>query len=83
MNRSGIVDGGLVHVKSTNIVNNGDIAVFCIDDEVTIKTYNKTIEGIFLIASNTDYKPRFFTFKEANEHNLKIIGKVIFSKTVF
>lgn len=32
MNQSGIVDGGLVYVKSTNIVNNGDIAVFCIDD---------------------------------------------------
>lgn len=83
MNQSGIVDGGLVYVKSTNIVNNGDIAVFCIDDEVTIKIYEKTKEGIKLIASNPNYETRFFSFKDAQIHNLKIIGKVIFSKVIF
>lgn len=83
MINDGIIDGGLIYVKATNIVKNGDIAVVCIDDEVTIKRYEKTKDGIALIASNPSYKTKLFTFKEAEEHSLKVIGKVLFAKNVF
>lgn len=83
MINDGIIDGGLIYVKSTNIVKNGDIAVVCFDDEVTIKRYEKTKDGIALIASNPSYKTKLFTFKEAEEHSLKVIGKVLFAKNVF
>lgn len=83
MINDGIIDGGLIYVKATNIVKNGDIAVVCFDDEVTIKRYEKTKDGIALIASNPSYKTKLFTFKEAEEHSLKVIGKVLFAKNVF
>lgn len=83
MINDGIIDGGLIYVKATNIVKNGDIAVVCIDDEVTIKRYKKRKDGIALIASNPSYETKLFTFKEAEEHSLKVIGKVLFAKNVF
>ena len=39
MKDSGIIEGSLVYVKATNVVRNGDIAVVCVDDEVTNKIY--------------------------------------------
>lgn len=55
MKDSGIIEGSLVYVKATNVVRNGDIAVVCVDDEVTIKFYEKRKDEISLITSNTSY----------------------------
>ena len=49
MKDSGIIEGSLVYVKATNVVRNGDIAVVCVDDEVTIKFYEKRKDEIALI----------------------------------
>lgn len=53
------------------------------DDEVTIKRYKKIKDGIALIASNPSYETKLFTFKEAEEHSLKVISKVLFAKNAF
>ena len=83
MKDSGIIEGSLVYVKATNVVRNGDIAVVCIDDEVTIKFYEKRKDEIALIPSNSSYETKVFSPKEASKHNIKIIGKVLFCKTMF
>lgn len=83
MKDSGIIEGSLVYVKATNVVRNGDIAVVCVDDEVTIKFYEKRKDEIALIPSNSSYETKVFSPKEASKHNIKIIGKVLFCKTTF
>lgn len=83
MKDSGIIEGSLVYVKATNVVRNGDIAVVCVDDEVTIKFYEKRKDEIALIPSNLSYETKVFSPKEASKHNIKIIGKVLFCKTMF
>lgn len=83
MKDSGIIEGSLVYVKATNVVRNGDIAVVCVDDEVTIKFYEKRKDEITLIPSNSSYETKVFSPKEASKHNIKIIGKVLFCKTMF
>lgn len=83
MKDSGIIEGSLVYVKATNVVRNGDIAVVCVDDEVTIKFYEKRKDEIALIPSNSSYETKVFSPKEASKHNIKIIRKVLFCKTMF
>ena len=83
MKDSGIIEGSLVYVKATNVVRNGDIAVVCVDDEVTIKFYEKRKDEIALIPSNSSYETKVFSPKEASKHNIKIIGNVLFCKTMF
>ena len=83
MKDSGIIEGSLVYVKATNVVRNGDIAVVCVDGEVTIKFYEKRKDEIALIPSNSSYETKVFSPKEASKHNIKIIGKVLFCKTMF
>ena len=80
MINAGITDGGLVYVKQCSFVKNGDIAVISFNDEVTVKRFYKTEAGYDLIAENPSVENRHFTFEEAENVSLKILGKVIFSK---
>ena len=54
----GIFDGDLVAVSKTPTAQQGDIVVVRIDEEVTLKRWNR-ISGnhIQLIAENDDYAP--------------------------
>jgi len=53
----GIFDNDLVAVKNTQTANNGEIVVARIDDEVTVKRFQKNKNEILLIAENVDYQP--------------------------
>ena len=54
----GIHDGDLLAVHQTKSVKNGDIVVARIDDEVTVKRYEKLSPSkILLHAENADYAP--------------------------
>jgi repressor LexA len=53
----GIFDNDLVAVKNTQAANNGEIVVARIDDEVTVKRFQKANNEIRLIAENSDYQP--------------------------
>ena len=44
-------------VKNTQSANNGEIIVARIDDEVTVKRFQKNKNEILLIAENIDYQP--------------------------
>nr|WP_315486710.1 transcriptional repressor LexA [uncultured Undibacterium sp.] len=53
----GIMDGDLLAVKKTDSVRNGQIVVARIGEEVTVKRYMKTSNGIELLPENPDFSP--------------------------
>ncbi|HVO75122.1 MAG TPA: S24 family peptidase, partial [Ignavibacteriaceae bacterium] len=70
---AGIFDGDLVIVSPKKEAANGEIVVARIDDEVTVKTFQKKNQSIILIPENEKYKP--IEVKETKDFS--IIGKVI------
>lgn len=52
-----ILDGDLLAIHKTNIAENGQIIVARIDDEVTVKRFNKRNNAIWLIAENAEFAP--------------------------
>jgi len=73
MINAGIFDGDLVIVSPKKEAANGEIVVARIDDEVTVKTFQKKNQSIILIPENEKYKP--IEVKETKDFS--IIGKVI------
>ncbi|MEH6626238.1 MAG: transcriptional repressor LexA [Motiliproteus sp.] len=53
----GICDGDLLAVHQTQEVKNGQIVVARIDDEVTVKRFEKKQHKVKLIAENKDFSP--------------------------
>ena len=55
----GILDGDLLAVHRTRNINNGDIIVARIEDEVTVKRFNKgrNKHQVILEPENKDYSP--------------------------
>ena len=53
----GIMDGDLLAVKKTDSARNGQIVVARIGEEVTVKRYMKTSQGIELLPENPDFSP--------------------------
>jgi len=78
---NGIMDGDLAFIKQCSQVNSGDIALIMIDDTVTIKKVVYKPDVIILEASNPLVENRYFTYKEARSIPIRILGKVIYSKT--
>jgi repressor LexA len=79
-----IHDGDLVFVEATNDVSNGEIAVIMIDNqELTIKRVIKKANMLILEAANPSYENLYFTNEEIKTRPLKIIGRVLYSKTIF
>ena len=79
-----IHDGDLVFVEATNDVSSGEIAVVMIDNqELTIKRVVKKANMLILEAANPSYENLYFTNEEIKTRPLKIIGRVLYSKTIF
>jgi repressor LexA len=53
----GIMDGDLLAVARTRDARNGQIVVARIGDEVTVKRFQRTSDGIELLPENPDFKP--------------------------
>ncbi|MFZ6799910.1 transcriptional repressor LexA [Undibacterium sp. Di24W] len=53
----GIMDGDLLAVKKTDSARNGQIVVARIGEEVTVKRYMKTSNGVELLPENSDFSP--------------------------
>lgn len=56
MVEAGILDNDLVGIKKTNNAENGEIVVARIDEDVTLKRFNKNKTSIKLIAENSAYE---------------------------
>ena len=54
---AGIFDGDLVAVKRKRQANNGEIVVARLEDEVTVKRFQKKRNKVLLVAENEDYAP--------------------------
>ncbi len=66
MIRAGILDGDLLAVHKTSEAANGQIVVARIEDEVTVKRFQRTRQRnrILLLAENEDYAPIEVDLKE-------------------
>lgn len=70
--------GDVVIVRQQPDAETGDTVIAIINgDNATCKKLKKTVNGIMLISTNSNYEPMFFTWKEVEEKPVKIIGKVV------
>ena len=53
----GILDGDLLAVKATREARQGQVVVARVGDEVTVKRFHQTAQGITLLPENPDYAP--------------------------
>jgi repressor LexA len=56
MRDAGILDGDLLAVRKASDAKNGQIVVARLGDDVTVKRFRRTKQGIELIADNPDFK---------------------------
>lgn len=73
MINAGIFEGDLVIVNPNEKVSQHDIVVARVDDEITVKNYEKKNDKIFLIPQNEKYEPIVVT----ERNNFSLVGKVI------
>lgn len=58
MTGAGIQDGDLIVFKKTNVIENGQIGCFCIDENVAIcKKFSQIGGSIYLMPANDKYQP--------------------------
>ena len=57
MIKIGINDGDYIAVHKTNTASNGNLIVARVDDEVTVKRYEKQRNLVLLHPENDDYQP--------------------------
>ena len=57
MKDAGILDGDLLAVARAREARNGQIVVARLGDEVTVKRFQRTPEGITLLPENPDFDP--------------------------
>jgi repressor LexA len=72
MIEAGILDGDFIIVKPQRVIENGEIGVFLIGDEATVKSIFKGKEKITLRPANRNMKPEKY-----NPDEITIIGKVM------
>lgn len=70
--------GDVVIVRIQPDIDDGDTAVVRINgDEATCKKIKKTQEGLWLVSTNPNYDPMFFSPKDIEDLPVVIIGKVV------
>ncbi len=69
---AGIFENDLVIVTPRNDASNGDIIVAMLEDEVTVKTFEKKNDQIRLLPHNDNYQP----IEVDKSKEFKIVGKV-------
>ena len=76
--------GSIVIVRQQDDVENGDIAIVIVNGEdATCKKIEKFENGIMLIPINKAYEEKFYTNEEIEKLPVRIIGKVVESRTKF
>lgn len=70
---AGIFEGDVVIVNPQRDANNGEIVVAMLENEATLKRYQKMNDVVLLIPENKNYQP----IKVNNKEDFSIIGKVL------
>ena len=74
MKNAGILDGDYVLARRQHSAEPGEIIVFIVGDEITVKRYDSKGDQVFLIPENENYETRTIQ-KRSSE--LQIAGKVV------
>lgn len=73
-----MLEGDIVIVQKTSVVNTGEIAVVLVDgDSAMVKKYVRHDNGISLLSFNQAYAPKFYTAEEIVSLPVTVIGKVV------
>lgn len=73
-----IEEGDVVVVHKQADADTGSVVIASIKgEEATCKKLRKTDNGIFLMPTNNDYEPIFFTNEDIESLPVKILGKVV------
>jgi repressor LexA len=73
-----IEEGDVVVVHKQADADTGNVVIASINgEEATCKKLRKTDNGIFLMPTNNDYEPMFFSNDEIELLPVKILGKVV------
>lgn len=83
MDLAKIHNNDMIYVKKCDNVPNGTIAVVMIGEEVTVKKVIKKDNLFILEAANPNYENKYFTPQEVEELPVKVIGKVLYSRSDF
>ena len=76
--------GSIVIVRQQDDVENGDIAIVIVNGEDAIcKKIEKFENGIMLVPINKAYEEKFYTNEEIEKLPVRIMGKVVESRTKF
>lgn len=75
MTGCGIMDGSLVLLQETSMVENGQIAAISVDDSTTIKRFYRYGDSIVLRPCNPEYEDQEYSGSELD--TIRIFGKVI------
>ena len=76
--------GSIVIVRQQDDVENGDIAIVIVNGEdATCKKIEKFENGIMLVPINKAYEEKFYDNEEIEKLPVRIIGKVVESRTKF
>lgn len=62
----GIMDGDLIAVHKTETARNGQIVVARVEDDVTVKRYQKNRHKVTLLPENDEFEPIEVNLKETN-----------------
>ena len=74
MIEAGIHNGDMVLIEPSNTLETGQIGVFVVDGEYTVKRFTKEKSTIVLKAENTTFKPLVIT---EEVEDFRIIGRVV------
>ncbi len=74
MKNAGILDGDYVLARRQHNAESGEIVVFIVNDEITVKRYDSEGDKVYLIPENDDYETR--TIRKTSSE-LQIAGKVV------
>ena len=72
-----ILDGDIVFIKKTDIVDNGEIAAVAVDDEVLLKRfeYSKEKNILALHSENPRYKTKRYSGEQLD--HIRVLGKAV------
>lgn len=71
-------EGDVVIVRRQSSIDSGEIAIVIVNDnDATMKIVKTHEEGIFLVSSNPNYPPRFYSNEEIENLPVEILGKVV------
>ncbi|MCI9094012.1 MAG: helix-turn-helix domain-containing protein [Coprobacillus sp.] len=74
MTGAGIIDGDILVFEKTNVIDDGCIGAFCVDENTaTCKKIKKGKEFIQLLPMNSNYDPIIITL---DNYNFRIVGKL-------